>query len=344
MNISQVYVYINKNGEVVSKTPYKTGSIRQGDDFILNILFDKEETSSELGNVLSALFKVPSEREYNLFPFLSYDQQYVLEKQITIPKEFVFVGPIPFTSDEDLSKFGIEKGVTYDCWSFNSASAYKGKALLTNVDGNLEVQIIKYTNENKDSYTQYAGTFKIFVEKTLHYENPFDVKQEDLDRFVEEVTEISKQQAQDVVVDVLPDNYVIDIEPQTYVDKNGEQRTECLILKHRETILDETTRIITQKDSQKTVEMPLPLVNSKPGVTSYTDETQEQSLEVTGTGKEGNPLNFNFNLYKAKNGYGIHAFYIDFTTGELYVKAENSDDLEAGNYKINENGELVIKL
>lgn len=343
MNISQVYVYINKNGEVVSKTPYKTGSIRQGDDFILNVLFDKEETSPDLGNVLSALFKVPSEKEYNLFPFLSYDQQYILEKQITIPKEFVFVGPIPFTSEEDLSKFGIEKGVAYDCWTFNSASAYKGKALLTNVDGNLEVQIIKYTNENKDSYTQYAGTFKIFVEKTLHYKNPFDVKQEDLDRFVEEVTEISKQQAQDVVIDILPEEYVIEVKPNTFIDKNGVERTESLTLTHRETILDEETRVITQKDKQTTVEMPLPLVNETINVVS-SHEIEEQTVTVTGTGKETNPLSFNFHLHKARDGYGIHAFYIDPVTGNLVVKAERSDDLDDDNYLINENGELVINI
>lgn len=341
MNISQVYVYINKKGEVVTKTPYKTGSIRQGDDFILNVLFDKNETSSELGNVLSALFKVPSEKEYNLFPFLSYDQQYVLEKQVTIPKEFVFVGPIPFTSKEDLSKFGIEKGVTYDCWTFKSASAYKGKALLTNIDGNLEVQIIKYTNENKDSYTQYAGTFKIFVEKTLHYRSSFDVKQEDLDRFVEEVTEISKQQAQDVVIDVLPDNYVIDIEPQTFVDKNGIERVESLVLTHRETFLDETTRVISQVDKTTTVEMPLPLAK-----TTYqsSHDIEEQSVELTGTGKQDDPLNFEFKMHKARDGYGIHAFYIDWDTGNLVVKAERSDDLAAENYELNEQGELIIKI
>lgn len=343
MNISQVYVYINKNGEIVSKTPYKTGSIRQGDDFILNVLFDKDETKPSLGNVLSVLFKIPSQKEYNLFPFLSYDQQYVSEKQTSISKEFVFSGPIPFTSDIDLSKYGIEKGITYDCWSFNSASAYKGKALLTNIDGNLEVQIIKYNNENKDSYTQYAGTFRIFVEKTLHYENPFDVKQEDLDRFIEEVTEISKEQAQDVVVDVLPEEYVIEVKPNTFIDKNGEERTESLTLTHRKTVLNEETRVFTQTDEQSNVEMPLPLIKEEINVNS-SHEIEEQTASIAGTGKEKNPLIFSLNLHKARDGYGIHAFYIDETTGELMVKAERSDDLVEENYKINENGELIIEL
>lgn len=343
MNISQVYVYINKNGEIVSKTPYKTGSVRQGDDFILNVLFDKDETKPSLGNVLSVLFKIPSQKEYNLFPFLSYDQQYVSEKQASISKEFVFSGPIPFTSDIDLSKYGIEKGITYDCWSFNSASAYKGKALLTNIDGNLEVQIIKYNNENKDSYTQYTGTFRIFVEKTLHYENPFDVKQEDLDRFIEEVTEISKEQAQDVVVDVLPEEYVIEVKPNTFIDKNGDERTESLTLTHRKTVLNEETRVFTQTDEQFNVEMPLPLIKEEINVNS-SHEIEEQTASVIGTGKEKNPLIFNLNLHKARDGYGIHAFYIDETTGELKVKAERSDDLVEENYKINENGELIIEL
>lgn len=343
MNISQVYVYINKNGEVVTKTPYKTGTIRQGDDFILNVLFDKNQTNSNLNDVLSVLFKIPSEREYNLFPFLSYDQKYILETQENISKEFVFVGPIPFTSDEDLSKYGISKGITYDCWSFNSASAYKGKSLLTNIDGNLEVQIIKYTNENKDSYTQYTGTFKIFVEKTLHYENPFDVKQEDLDRHIEEVTNVSKMQAQDVVIDVLPRKYIIEVEPNTFVDKNGDERTESLTLKHRETILNEETRVITQTDEQEIVKLPLPIVEEKINlVSSY--EIEEETATIEGNGSGANPLTFNFNLRKGRDGYGIHVFYIDSNTGNLIVKAERSEDLTNDNYEINENGELIIKL
>ena len=49
------------------------------------------------------------------------------------------------------------------------------------------------------------------------------------------------------------------------------------------------------------------------------------------------------NIYRGiLTGYN-DAFYIDETTGELIVKAERSDDLVEENYKINENGELIIE-
>jgi hypothetical protein len=343
MSVSKVYVYFNKSGSVVAKAPYiDTEVVRQGSDFELYVLFDKGTTNTD--NVLSLMFKVPGVANHNLFPFLSYDSQYVLSESEKIVEGFSFTGPINFIPSEDISKLGIKKDIEYDCWKFSSASAYKdedgnSKPLLTNVDGNLEVQLVLYVSEEDGSLTQtnYQGTFKVFVEKTLHYSSPFDVKQADLDRFIEEINEISISKARDVVVNLIPKKYVIDVVPQT----NDNGRTEKLILTHREIVEDEETGIVSPQDSETEVEMPLPIAT----VTSESaNEIEEQEVELTGTGKEDDPLNFHFKLHKSRDGYGIHAFVIDEKTGELIVYAERSDDLSEESYVINENGELVIKI
>ena len=343
MNISQIYVYLNKEGELLCKTPYiDTGCVRQGDDFILNVLMDYDATQMDINKpsfsqLFTVMFKIPTETKSNLFPFLSYDQKYVVEESERISNEFTFVGPSLFTETErDLSKFGIIKDKKYNCWSFNSSSAYNGLALLTNLPGNLEVQLVTYQN----GATKYSGVFKIFIEKTLHYESPFDVKQMDLDRFTDELIGVTKAQAQDTTMAILPPSYVIEVEPNTFVDDKGDTRTESLTLKHQETVLDDDRNVIlTKKETQ--VEMPLPIVTAN--VTSSVD-IEEENVNVTGTGKNDNPLNFSFSLHKGRDGYGIHCFYIDNETGNLIVKAERSDDLVDGNYTINENGELVINL
>ena len=42
MEINNLYIYYNNNGQVVSRTPYyENGSVRQGSTFNLNLLFDK---------------------------------------------------------------------------------------------------------------------------------------------------------------------------------------------------------------------------------------------------------------------------------------------------------------
>jgi hypothetical protein len=337
MNISNIYVYFNRNGELVCKAPYvDTGSIRQGDDFLLNVLFDKGSTT--YGDVLGLMFKVPTEENYNLFPFLGQNSVNISKQ---IDTEFTFVyNPNGFRPDKDLSNFGIYKDVEYDCWTFDSSSVYDGKALLTNVDGNLEVQIIKYSNSDRSSYTRYAGTFNIFIEKTAHYKSEFDVKQADLDRYIEETKDIALEQAKVTTIDILPE-HTTNVETTTFVDKNGETRTESLTFTFEELSINEKNEVVSTK-TNKTVEMPLPLVEEEINVTS-SHEIEEQTATVTGTGKEKDPLTFSLNLHKARDGYGIHFFYIDEETGELMVNAENSDDLVDENYQINDDGELVIK-
>lgn len=347
MNVSEVYVYFNKKGEMIVKAPYiSTGTVRQGDDFTLNILFDIDDPRGQgpsLGSFLSVMFKIPTEKEYNLFPFLSYDKKYNLEKSKEIATEFSLVGPKVFIEKEkDLSKFGIYKNVEYNCWTFNSSTAYRGLALLTNIDGNLEVQVIEYNGLSEENFTNYLGAFNIFVEKTTHYESPFDVKQMDLDRFIEEVNELALQKAEDMAIDLLPENYVINVIPNKTEDENNIKRTESLTLVTRETVVDPETKRITQVDTVEEIEMPLPIIKEEINVNS-SHEIEEQTASITGIGKEKNPLIFNLNLHKARDGYGIHAFYIDEITGELIVKAERSDDLVEENYKINENGELIIE-
>lgn len=337
MKVSNIYVYFNNKGELVSKTPYiDEGPVRQGDDFLLNILFDKGSTKP--GEILSLMFKVPTEEEYNLFPFLGQNK-YNISKEIQ--NNFPLIGPTIFKEEtKDLSKFGIYKGVEYDCWTFNSSEAYNGKALLTNLDGNLEVQLIRYPENTKSTYTKYLGTFKIFVERTMHYKSAFDVKQEDLDRFLEEVDDIAKGIAETTTVDILP-KHTINVDSKTFVDKNGDTRTESLTLTFEELSINEKNEVVSTETS-KTVEMPLPLVEETINVTSA-HEIEEQTASVTGNGKEEKPLTFSLNLHKARDGYGIHLFYIDEETGELIVRAERSDDLVDNNYVINEKGELVIK-
>lgn len=196
MAISKIYVYFNKKGEMVSKAPYiDTGTVRQGSDFELNILFDKptEEKGDDLieeGDMISISFKCPGESKYNLFPFLSFYDKY--EQEIDdIELKFCQSGIKKF--EEDLSKYGIDKETEYLCWTFNSVNAYKKSyPVLTERDGNLEVQIKIFEGAKATTPTNVLGTFKIFIERTLNYESPFDVSQPDLDRFVKEVEQISK--------------------------------------------------------------------------------------------------------------------------------------------------------
>ena len=78
-------------------------------------------------------------------------------------------------------------------WTFTSVGAYaKGLPVLTETDGNLEVQITIYEEGATETPTSRLGTFRIFIEKTMNYDSPFNVSSLDLERFIKEVKEISK--------------------------------------------------------------------------------------------------------------------------------------------------------
>lgn len=240
---SQLYVYFNKKGELISKAPYieNTSTVRQGEDFVLNILFDKDFLGED--DFIEITFKSPGQERENLFPFISYYEKYVDDGSREIDKsKLTFYGPTEVEFDKDLTKYGIEKGKPYQCWKFYSVNAYRdGSAVLTAVDGNLEAQVTLLLNNGEQTVTKQCGTIKIFIEKTLTYTNPFNVSQYDLNRLFKEIN------------DTVFNNYL-------------------------------------------------------------------------------------------RKGFGIHLFEINEETGELVVLAERSDDLAEGNYEINNDGELIIKI
>ena len=200
MAISNIYVYFNEKGEVVSKAPYLVGgNVTQGSDFKLNILFDKDTVLIGDNGIITVEFKCPGQTKYNLFPFVSFYDKYINEgSQNLDPSKLVFTRVGNKTFEESLTKYGIEAGKEYQCWTFDSSIAYEGGEILTERDGNLEVQVKIINNTTTSSSSSWTnstkalGTFRIFVEKTLYHESPFNVSQMDLNRFLNEMEIITK--------------------------------------------------------------------------------------------------------------------------------------------------------
>ena len=82
MQVNNLYVYFNKSGQVVSRTPYcENGEVRQGSTFILNFLFEKDYIKP--GDTVSAMFKWPGQNEANTFPYVSFYEDYNLDDKDT---------------------------------------------------------------------------------------------------------------------------------------------------------------------------------------------------------------------------------------------------------------------
>lgn len=317
MKASNVYVYFNDGGNLVSKAPYvDSGNIRQGSDFILNLLFNK---TLNLENCLIQLsFKCPGQEKPNLFPFLSYyedKEQEIqpIEELITSP--FTQMGIVTFP--QDLTRYGISKNTEYQMWSFDSNRAQLTD-VLTEVDGNLEAQVRITNSENKDIA---LGTIKIFIEKTLDYESPYQVSKPDLDRFLTEVKKTSEQ----IAKDAMPGQYITDI-------KTGKDEYTMTVEKY---IKD------TQSISSMDVVLPLPNVKKDINI-KMLDGSDDAKASIVGSGKTDDPLRFNLEIPKGKDGTGVYQFEIG-EDGNLYLYAQNFSDYEDGDYYIDEEtGELIL--
>lgn len=313
MEISNVYVYFNNKGELISKAPYiDSGNVRQGSDFNLNLLFNKD---LDFTNCLMQLrFKCPGQTQYNIFPFLSYND--VEEQEIaTLDNPFIHKGLIKF--EQNLTRYGIAKDVEYNQWQFSSNAAALTD-VLTEVDGNLEAEITIF-NEKREQTV--FGVIKIFIEKTLDYESPYQVYKPDLDRFLTKVQEISGQ----IAADLMPEQYITDIK----TDKDEYTLTVEKYIKD------------TQSTSSMDVVLPLPNVKKDVNI-KMLDGSDTAKASVIGSGKTDDPLRFNLEIPKGKDGTGVYQFEIG-ADGNLYLYAQNFSDYEDGDYYIDEEtGELIL--
>lgn len=182
METNNIYFYYNKNGQLISRTPYyENGSIRQGSTFILNLLFEKDFVNS--GDTIMLYFKWPQKVDLNELPYVSFYDDYSFEDKGDLT--FTHIGLKTF--DKDLSKFGILKNVKYDCWSFfNIPLANKDSfPNLTELDGNLEFTP-KIINQNGE--INVLATSRIFVEKDVTYKSNLKVSSHDLDAFLSDIS------------------------------------------------------------------------------------------------------------------------------------------------------------
>ena len=179
MKENELYIYFNKDGQILSRTPFCTnGSVRQGSTFVLNFLFDKGHL--EPGDTVSVMFKWPGQNDANTFPYISFYEDYNLLNKCNLKDTFenhndtscicelhatndecyctnghltdcafIHFSPDFVIGDEvDIpSKFGISKTKTYDCWRLYSSKAVSdGQPSLTELDGNLEITLTVIKN------------------------------------------------------------------------------------------------------------------------------------------------------------------------------------------------------
>ena len=296
MQVNNLYVYFNENGQILSRTPYcENGEVRQGSTFILNFLFEKGYIKP--GNTVSVMFKWPGQNDANTFPYISFYEDYNLKKD----KTYTFTHYGDYSFDKDLSKFGIKANKIYDCWQFYSVSAVSdGQPSLTELDGNLEITPTIITDDGQE----VLGTARIFIEKDPTYKTNFQVSTYDLNRFLSDIME---QLPKDFVRDVYgnKEDYSIGYESLTvdYVE-------------------DDELKI-------KKIDLPVPTVDEKVIVTENVPYGGQQTASVSGNGKAVNPLQFNFDLYKAKDGFGVVGFEIDEQTGHLILFDERGPNAKS---------------
>ena len=314
MEANNIYFYYNKNGQLISRTPYyENGSIRQVSTFILNLLFEKDFVNP--GDTIMLYFKWPTKEDLNELPYVSFYEDYN-----SLNKDDLTFTHMGFkTFDKDLSKFGILKNVEYDWWKFDTKLAsLDGFPNLTELDGNLEFtpKIINQTRA-----VNVLGTSRVFVERDVTYKSDLKVSTYDLEQF------LAKVQQQ------IPDTFVKKITP-------GEDYgfgVQSFDIKYEEIDLENES-----SEKNENINLPIPEIK-RDIIVNNIEKDENQTVEFTGTGKHSNPLEFTFNLYKAKDGYGITAFEIG-EDGNLYLyDGRSSDDQKFFKYKIDENGFLCIE-
>ena len=310
MQVNNLYVYFNKSGQVVSRTPYcENGEVRQGSTFILNFLFEKDYLNP--GDTVSAMFKWPGQNEANTFPYISFYEDYNLDDK---DKYYTFIHFGDYSFNKDLSKFGIVANKVYDCWQFYSASAVSdGQPSLTELDGNLEITLTII----KNGELNVLGTSRIFIEKDPTYKNNFQVSTYDLNRFLGDI------------VEQLPKNFVRDVYGN---EEDYSIGYESLIVDYVKEDAIET----------KKIDLPVPTVNKTVNVNEKVKYEEPQTAEVTGSGKKDNPLQFDFNLYRAKDGFGVVGFEID-ENGDLWLFDERGENAITEYYIDEETGQLMVE-
>lgn len=310
MQVNNLYVYFNKSGQVVSRTPYcENGEVRQGSTFILNFLFEKDYIKP--GDTVSAMFKWPGQNEANTFPYVSFYEDYNLDDK---DKYYTFIHYGDYSFDKDLSKFGILANKVYDCWQFYSANAVSdGQPSLTELDGNLEISLTII----RDGELKVLGTSRIFIEKDPTYKTNFQVSTYDLNRFLGDI------------VEQLPKNFVKDV----YGNK------EDYSVGYESLIVDYVKEDVIET---KKIDLPTPHVAETIIVTENVPYGGQQSASISGNGKSINPLQFSFDMYKAKDGFGVVGFEID-DNGDLILFDERGDNKVSDYYIDEETGELIVK-
>ena len=310
MEINNLYIYYNNNGQVVSRTPYyENGSIRQGSTFNLNLLFDKGFIKS--GDVVLLYFKWPQMEAQDL-PYVSFYDDYN-----EISDDLVFTPAGTKIFDKDFSKFGIQAGVEYDCFTFRSSAAIaEGFPNLTELDGNLEIgpKIIRESNLTRGVDVTTLGNARIFIERDSTYIS--DLK----------VSSVKFNEWLDSVQTLIPNQFVRDI--TTSPDENY----HILSMQY-----DDEGKDI------RTINLPVPSVSKEITVNEFTDKTKKQTASLSGTGELDKPLNFTFDMYKPKDGFGITAFEIG-EDGNLYLyDGRSEEDQKMFKYQLNQStGELEI--
>ena len=336
MKENELYVYFNRDGQILSRTPFCTnGAVRQGSTFILNFLFDKGHLQP--GDTVSVMFKWPGQNDSNTFPYVSFYEDYNLLNSCNLTDKyegyedtscscdtshllecaFIHYSPEFKLSDEIEVplKFGISKNTTYDCWRLYSSKAVSdGQPNLTELDGNLEITLtITRTGE-----LNVLGTSRVFIEKDPTYKNNFQVSTYDLNRFLGDI------------VEQLPKNFVRDI----YTDE------EDYSVGYESLIVDYVQDSAIQ--TPKKIDLPVPNVDKNITTTDKVPYGGEQSVSLSGNGKKDNPLHFSFDMYKAKDGFGVVGFEID-DNGDLILFDERGDNRVSDYYIDEKTGELMIK-
>ena len=320
MSVNNIYLYFNKKGELISKAPYiDNGNIRQGSDFILNLLFDEDMNFN--GSMLELEFKSPGQTKFGYFPFISYYDEN-LNNVGALKNPFTKLeGVIKF--EQDLTRYGISRDTPYQCWQFNTNAA-KMTDYLTEVDGNLEAKISIYDENNNKSI---LGLAKIFIEKTIGYQSKYEVSKADLDRFIEETKRTSENIARTQAWDVMPDKYIKDILPSA---------------SENHIVLEKFTKEGLE-NSEIVIELPLPHVANDVDLELLEPE-ETSSASVTGSGKIVDPLRFSFNIPKARDGYGLYEFEIR-EDGYLYVHMQSIDAVSQDDFTLDEDtGELIVTI